>query len=182
MRLLVAFLLICAPALAADAPYITSITTGTILVKSNFTGYLGYKITTASTSISVTSLGRYCLTGNSASHLLVISNGTSVVASATVSMTGCTVGTYVYSAATVTLAASTVYYVLSAELSGGDTWYDFDLPVTGTAVAVVNNSTFNTTVPPANPAAFTQNAPGSKAYVPVNFKYTTANASQTYIF
>ena len=71
----------------------------------------------------------------------------------------------------ITLQASTSYYVVTQESIGGDTWYDSGT-LAATSVAAVNNSIYSydsVTWIPLNGA--------NTSYVPPNFQYTTSVAS-----
>lgn len=146
--------------------WITTITAGT--VRNNFTGVLGTKITTAAAPISVKQVGRYCLTGNSQAHTFYVSSSLStVVGSVSIPMTGCTPGTFVYAALTITLSASTDYYLGTAETSGGDSWYDNNAAFTSTNVVTAFNAIFSSVDPPVY-----QSAGGTtNMYGTVSFKY-----------
>jgi hypothetical protein len=111
------------------APYVLTQTLQTPLNNQSLS--LGFSFDTGSNTPVVTHLGRWKVSGNSQTHDLSLYkyvNGKSDVQVATVSVdlsTG-SVGTYVYAVlgSPVTLLASTRYYVISQEASGGDTWYN----------------------------------------------------------
>jgi hypothetical protein len=87
-------------------------------------------------------------------------------------MAGCTAGQFVYGslANSITLQASTSYYVVTQESTGEDTWYDSGT-LAATSVAAVNNSIYSydsETWIPLNGA--------NTSYVPPNLLYTTVLA------
>ena len=172
------------PQLAVSTPetaFVQGKTLGTL--RNNLTGFAGMKFTVGSSPLTITSLGRIYVTGNSGTHTVKIVNaGTGAdVAGASVSINMST-GTpsngfkYVALAAPVVLTANTAYYLVSQETSGGDQWYDFNTVLTTTTRATVNNAVSR----PNNSwvAAGTAN----NSYVPVDFKYasTTPPAMATY--
>src|SRR5262249_29857951 len=139
--------------------------------RNNFSGFVGMKFTVGSMSMSISSLGRVCLGGNSASHTVeIVSAATGAVlpgASAVVNMAGCISGQFVYGAVSgVTLSAGATYYVASQETSGGDQWYDHGSIAT-TADAVVGSSIYS-----LDGSAWTASSGPNTSYVPPNFLYT----------
>ena len=124
--------------------FITGVTLGA--VRTNFSGFLGMKITVGASPLTVTQLGRYKLSGNSGAHslkLVVAGTGADLAGGATsVNLAGGIAGQFVYGnlAAPLTLAANTAYYVATQETSGGDAWASFDTTVTHTGVAGVDGS------------------------------------------
>lgn len=165
-------------AAAADTPtpFITGQTPGN--VRNNFTGLAGIKFTVGATPITVYSLGRIYVPGNTMTHFLDLvqaSNGGDVpggVASVNMSLSP-QIGAYKYAplSSPVTLQANTSYYLVGQEQSGGDQFYDYG-PVTSTNAGTVNGPAYqdqNGTFVPVN-------VPG-QAYVPVNFTYTLQSSS-----
>lgn len=159
--------LLTAPTVAVVTEFITGVTAGGL--RSDYAGHVGFEMTAARAE-TVTHLGRYMLSGNTASHTLSLVNQATgvVLASVVVAMTGGTVGTFVYGAlgSPVTLAIGAVYAVLSSETVGGDQWYD-TTPVTSTGVAVINGSAYIAALPGIAAIA----SAGVKSFVPVSFKY-----------
>jgi hypothetical protein len=165
------------PELAIVTPetaFVTGKTLGTI--RNNLTAFVGMKVTLGAAPVTVTSLGRIYVAGNTGTHTVKIVNaGTgSDVAGASVSI-NMAAGTaangfkYLALATPVTLAANTAYYVVSQENSGGDQWYDFNTVLTTTNIAAVNNAIQR----PNN--SWVAAGGANNSYVPVDFKY----ASQT---
>ena len=149
--------------------FLTSQTLGP--VRNNYTGFVGMAITVGSTPLSVTSLGRIVVSGNSSSHVvkLVQANGADVPGgSVTWSPAGGTAGQYKYVslASPVALLANTTYYLVSQETAGGDFWYDLG-PVTTTGVASIPGATYSD----ASNKYVVLGAYANYSYVPVNFQY-----------
>jgi hypothetical protein len=150
-----------------STPWITTVTPGT--PRNNFTGYVGLLLSVGSSSVTVNSLGRYCLIGNTQSHTIYLSqNSGTTLASATITCPG-NVSTFVYGClpSPYTLAASTNYYLMASEISGGDWWYDDNASVTTTAVASDNYSIYSGS--PNNGIII--NSSGH-TYVPPTFQYS----------
>ena len=160
-----------------DPPSIgTNFVTGYALnspaLRNNYSGWVGTKFTVGSTALTVSSLGRICIAGNSAAHAIKLVNASTGLdvpqGSVTLSMAGCTPGQFKYgSLGSVTLLANTAYYLVSNELSGVDQWYDYGT-LTTTSVASVNGSIYSN-----GTGWSTINTPNT-SYVPVNFIYATA--------
>lgn len=100
-------------------------------IRNNYSGFLGLQFTVAARALTVTSLGRPCLVGNSATHtvkLVRAGDGGDVPGTlVTISLSGCTPGQFVYGSLSspVALRAYTSYYLVSQEQAGGDRWYDY---------------------------------------------------------
>jgi RHS repeat-associated protein len=151
---------------------ITSVTAGG--VRNNFDGWVGFKFVTGDRPMSVTHLGRYVLSGNTASHTVKIvkPDGSDLSgASVSVPTSGATAGQYTHAALSspVTLAPNTAYFIISGESSGGDTWYEFNTALTpgvGTVAGPVFANYYSTN--------YTDNSayyPGW-SYVPPGLKYS----------
>jgi Bacterial Ig domain/IPT/TIG domain/Bacterial TSP3 repeat len=172
------------PELAVVTPeraFVTGKTLGTL--RNNLTAFVGMKFTTGAAPVTVTSLGRIYVNGNTGTHTVKIVNaGTGAdVAGASVSV-NTAAGTasngfkYVALAAPVTLSANTAYYLASQETSGGDQWYDSNTVLTTTAAAAVNNAV-------QRPSTTWVAAGGANnSFVPVDFKYTAATPPQTTVY
>lgn len=123
---------------------------GASVTRNNFTGQIGMRFTVGSNPLTIDTLGRICLTGNSAAHTLAlytVSGGTAVTGgSVSIPMASCSVGDfkYVALATPVTLSAGTGYYLVSSETNGGDTWKN-ETTITSynTSVATINVSVYN---------------------------------------
>jgi hypothetical protein len=140
-------------------------------VRNNQTQFVGMQFTPKS-SLTVTSLGRFCLSGNSQSHtvkLVTASSGADLPGgTASVAMNGCAPNKYQYAtlATPVTLQAGTPYILVSGEVTGGDTWYDY-APVTA-----INQVSVDAAIYSAGSQFVQVPAPGY-SYVPVNLLYAT---------
>lgn len=162
------------PSVPPGTPYVTAQVLGSL--RNNFTGSLGFRFTTpASGPPTVTALGRWKVAGNTGMHtvyLVDFTGGGVVVASVSLDMTTGVNGEYLYAdlGTPLLLSISNQYFICSAELNGGDQWYDSDTTVTVTAAAVQNGAAYDTDVPPSGGISGSFAAP--TAYVPVNFKYT----------
>lgn len=152
-----------------STPVITGQTLGTL--RSNFTGCVGFVFQTGASPITVTDLGRWVVAGNSATHSILLNGTGGVSVSATVNTSGATPGAYAYTSITPTvLAASGAWAIFSAEVNGGDQWYDNDTVLTSTAVITVTNAAVQSS-PPACNGGGGINAGANNSYVPPNFKY-----------
>jgi hypothetical protein len=107
-----------------------------VAVRSDYTGWVGTQLTVGASPITVSSLGRFGLSGNTQFHtvkLVRAQDGNDVPgASVSVSMANATPGVFQYAAlaSPVTLSAYTSYYLVSYETSNADTWYDWSASVT----------------------------------------------------
>lgn len=161
---------------SGSANLITTQTLGT--VRSDVAGPRGMKITVGGTALSVTALGRWIVSGNAGTHLLKLTDATTLAdlagGSVTLNTVGQTAGAYAFAnlAAPVTLAAGSSYYLTSTEAAGGDQWYSFDTTVTPTAAA---------TIPAAAYFAPDWNTIGTanQSYGPVNLRYGSGGAQAT---
>ena len=91
---------------------VTSVTPSSTL-RNDFSGWVGFRFTVGSAPLVITELGRWVLSGNSASHALRIvgADGVDVPgATTTVNTSGATAGQFLYGALAtpVVLAANTV--------------------------------------------------------------------------
>jgi YD repeat-containing protein len=152
-----------------------SFVTGRVVgaMRADSPGWAGFKMTTAAQAVTVTSLGRLCLPGNSQSHSMKVirSSDNATVATTSVAMSGCTQGQFKYAqlASPVTLAANTGYMVVSYEV-GSDLFHDW----TGTAVSTTSVATVNSGIYTPDGGQTWGPAGGtSSTYVPVDFKYQT---------
>lgn len=158
---------------------ITSSTLGTLRRNSN--NWFGMKITVGAQPITVYSLGRVFVSGNTGTHTVKIvraSDSTDVPnGSVPISMTGGTPGVIKYAnlATPVTLAANTSYYIASKEVKNGDYWHDSNTAVISTPAATVNGRVTST-----NGSTWdTSGGVLGQAYVPVSFKYQALSVNLT---
>jgi len=131
---------------AATTNWVTGTTAGT--VRNNYTGFVGMKFTTGSSSVTVKALGRWIVSGNTGSHtvkLTLASTGVDVSGgSVTVNTSGQTAGAYAYVnlSSPITLPANTAYYLTTNETNAGDSWLDANTTLTTTGVASCNNAEY----------------------------------------
>ena len=150
-------------------PFLTSEILGT--VRNNFTGWVGMTIQTGSNPVVVNALGRIVVSGNSASHLVKIVNGSTGAdlqgGSVSVPTVGLVPGNFSYAslASPVTLSANATYYVVSLETNGGDQWYDHDTAVHTTSVASVTAPVYS------SGSSWTISGGAGQTYGPVDFEY-----------
>jgi len=155
--------------LAPGANFVTSTTLGK-LSDPDFTGFVGMSVTVGSNPMTLTSLGRFVVSGNSGVHTVKVvdaSTGLDVPgASVSIDTTAGTPGTYTYLPVTsaVTLNGNATYYIVSSELNNGDTWYDSTTSVQTTNAAVLNGPVYGTPYLAVVEAGHT--------YGPVDFSYT----------
>lgn len=140
-------------------------------LRNNYSGWVGMKIT-ATAGLSIKSLGRLCIAGNSGTHTLKFVNaGTGADisgGSATVNLAGCTPGQFVYGPVVpFTLLPGVSYYLVSQEAQGGDKWYDLG-GVTGAGAATINSSVYS------SGTSWIPIGGVNTSYVPVDFQYTEA--------
>jgi hypothetical protein len=130
-----------------NAGFVTDFATSNPPLRNDFSGWVGMKLTTGSSAVNVTYLGRVCVAGNSATHgvkLVDAASGMDVPGgSVTVDMHACAAGQFVYTAlaAPLSLGAGRSYYLATQEVAGGDRWYDFG-PITTGAAAAVNSAVY----------------------------------------
>jgi hypothetical protein len=110
--------------------------------RNNASGWFGMRITVGPQPITLRSLGRMFIAGNSGTHTVKIvrESDNADVASVSVPMVGGTNGEfkYVSLSSAVTLDANTNYYVVSEEANGMDQWYDSNTEVAPREVATVS--------------------------------------------
>jgi hypothetical protein len=167
MRKASALLLLCCYAAFGNTQWITAVTPGT--PRNNFTGYVGLSLNVGASVVTINSLGRYCLSGNTQSHTIYLSqNSGTTLASATITCPG-NVNAFIYGclASPFTMAASATYYLMSSESNGGDMWYDDNASITTTAVASNDYSIYS-----GSPnRGILLNTPGH-TFVPPTFQYS----------
>lgn len=150
-----------------DTAWVTSVSGGT--ARNNFGGVAGNKFTVNST-ITVTSLGAWVISGSSQTHRIGIWNsGLTKLAEVSLNKSGLSTGfNYVsMGASPVTLTAGS-YFIGEEEFSGGDSFLNDDLTLATTGVATITTSSFTSGAygVPNNLA----NA-GVRSFVPPNFLY-----------
>ncbi|HSE16368.1 MAG TPA: Ig-like domain-containing protein [Pyrinomonadaceae bacterium] len=169
------------PQLAISTPETTFVQDKTLgTIRNNLTGWVGMKFTTGAAAVTVTSLGRVYVAGNTGTHtvkLVNVSTGADV-AGGSISLntsTGTPSNGFKYGAlaAPVILSANTAYYLVSQETSGGDQWYDSNTLLTTTTIAAVNNAVSR----PNNQWVAAGGA--NNSFGPVDFKYSSSTPSFT---
>lgn len=153
------------PATAGSTAFITT-PSGSSTPHAGFNGWVGCGFTVGGSNITVTDLGRWVISGNSASHDLTIMDGSgAILVTATINTSGLSVGYNYVSCTPTVLTAGNTYYIMSLETSGGDQFYDIGT-VTSTAAGTIITSNYAFFGGPPLTASS-----GSVSYVPVNFKY-----------
>ena len=161
---------------AGLTPFVSAVTLGGTL-RNNFTGWVGMVIQVSTNPVTVNSVGRIVVSGNSGTHtvkLVDASTGADIPGgSASVSTVGGTPGNFAYGnlSTPIILAAGAKYYVVSQESAGGDQWYDYSNTVLQTkTVASVTNSVYS------GSSSYTVNGSAGHSYVPVDFMYSATSA------
>ena len=145
--------------------------------RNNITQWVGYEFTVGANPLTLTSLGRMVLAGNSGSHpvkLARVSDHTDVPgAQVVVSTAGVAPGTYAYSqlASPITLPAGTSYYLVDQEFAGGDLWYDISA-ITPSSLVTIPGAIY---VDPSNGSYQLVNVP-NLGFVFVNALFFTGPA------
>ncbi len=159
----------------APVPFITGVTLG--YAHGGFISFSGMQFTVGASPLTVTSLGRVFVDGNSGTHTvkLVSAPGGNDVpgGSVSINMQGGTSGQFVYAplASPLVLPANASYYLVSSEGGFGDLWYDSS-SVTTTAAAAVIGSVYS------YGAGYDASQTSSTTVVPVNFLYSSGVVSQ----
>jgi hypothetical protein len=159
------------------SPAVTS-TTVSGSARNNFSGRLGFQFTVGGDDIDVSSLGRWVTAGNTGTHTVDIlsSDGSTVVATASVDTNGASSGQYEYQSITpVTLTASTTYFIVSTESNGGDQWQDFPNTVTPDSAITIPDAAYGSGAGAVG-VAFNGS---DKAYIPVNFLFDISGGGAT---
>lgn len=157
------------PAIGASLPFITGETSfGSS--RNDFTGSAGFSFVVGASNITVTSLGRWALAGNSQTHQITLYSSTSIssaIATVNVNTNGEPSGNFIYGTVSpVVLTAGGIYYLLSAENLNGDLWYnDSGTSLSTTSAAAIITSCFFVGAGPISPGG------GGESYVPPNFEY-----------
>jgi hypothetical protein len=149
-------------------PYVIDFNLDNSAARNNFSGFVGMEFTVGPNPVTVASLGRMCVAGNSQTHTVeLVTTGGALVGSAEVNMAGCARGQFVYATPgnPITLLANTPYYLASQETNGGDLWYDHD------ALTTTNVATEHAYIYSADGANFIALGGANASYGPVNFSY-----------
>jgi RHS repeat-associated protein len=153
----------------SSAPMI-SMGSPTAPVRNNFTGWVGAVIRIGSAPVIVSELGRWKLSGSSGTHIVkIVQENQADLPGATtsVNLAGGSVGTFVYSAlpASVVLEPNKIYYLVSSETEGMDSWYDWNQAVTSSGGLSVVSTVWSY---PGGP--FSLYGHGSTGFGPVGLK------------
>ena len=159
----------------AGTPLLTSYSAPPSFARNDFSGSVGMSFTvTQSSTMVVSSLGRICLSGNTGTHTVKLVNSATgkdvPAASASVLMAGCTAGQFTYASLpnAVQLPSGSSYYLVSQEVSGGDTWYD--VGAVSAQGASINSSIYSWN------GTWVNNSDGARSYVPPNLQFAVAGA------
>jgi hypothetical protein len=150
--------------------YVTGFGLGTL--RNDYSGWVGMRIVVGGNSLPVTQLGRIIAPGNTGAHtvkLVNASDGSDVPGGAvTIPTSGGTVGQFQYGtlSSPVTLVAGSTYWIVSQELFGGDTWYDYNTVITTTGAAAATGATYG-----RGSGDWWVFPDPNRSYVPVDFKY-----------
>ena len=152
--------------------FVTSFTP--TIARRDFSGWVGSTLSLGGTDLSVSALGRWVVAGNSAAHTVkVVDAGTGADvpgASVSVATSGAAgIFRFMNLSSPVTLHANTSYYLVTQEVAGGDTWYDYDTRLETTTAGVDTGAVWSIAGGPGNwnPGG----SPGN-GYGPANFLYT----------
>jgi hypothetical protein len=120
--------------------------------------------------VTISELGRWKLSGNSQVNTVKIVQENNVNlpgALVTVTMANGPVGTFVYTAlpAPVTLEANKAYYLVTSVTDQGDTWYDWNQPVSSTGGVSIVSTVW---APPGG--GYSRYGAGSSSYGQVGLK------------
>ena len=150
-------------------PLVTAFTSGTW--RNDYSGWVGCLLRVGTSPLAIRSLGRVYVSGNTGDHLLRlmrVSDGV-VVASVTWTPADGVSGQIKYEAfeTPVILAANTHYRLASQELSGGDTWYDYNTEVTTADGATVQGAVYSSN----GTTWLSKGQAGSYSYGPVSLEF-----------
>ncbi|MBA3342243.1 MAG: fibronectin type III domain-containing protein [Gemmatimonadaceae bacterium] len=153
--------------------FVTSKTLGT--PRNAFTAFLGMAIQVGPSPLTIVTLGRVFVPGNSQIHVVKIVDGTTGAdipgGLASVNMANGTVaGDFVYAslASPVTLNANTSYFVVSQETMGQDEFHDNNTTIQTSSVAITTGSIFGT-----GGTSYNVDGPAGRTYGPVDFQYSS---------
>jgi hypothetical protein len=147
--------------------------------RNNFTGWIGMKFTVGANPLSVSTLGRVCLPGNTGAHTVKVVNASTGAdvpnGSVVINMAGCTTGQIKYEplANALALNQGSTYYLASQETSGGDKWYDVG-QTTSTTAGVINSAVYS-----SNGSSWSPGGAANNTYGPTSFQYALAAPDPT---
>lgn len=148
-----------------QVPFLTIEKIGT--PRNDFPGYVGMQITVGAEPVTVHSLGRIFIYGNTERHVLKIIDGRTGADVRGGSVTVCggenLQFTYEDLPRPIILEKNKVYYIVSEEHRDGDLWYHSDTEISTTSVAHVDGAIYFW-------GRWNLEAKDNGAFVPVNFK------------
>ena len=144
--------------------------------RNDYSGWVGFKFTVGPTPVKVNQLGRIFVSGITQTHAVKLVDASGFdLPGASVVVAGGVAGQYTYAplSSPVTLAPNGSYYLMSAEISGGDAWYDNNTTLVTSTAATVNQSVYG-------PAAggYTLSGGAGNSYVPVDFQYVYMSSAR----
>ena len=133
------------------------------------TGFYGFALVVGAAPLTIETLGRIVIMGNSQIHTVKIVDAGGVDipnAFVSVNLAGGTPGTFVYAPLTppVTLSALTKYYIVSQEIQGLDQFYNHDSVVQTTDAGTIPS-------PVRGGPPYVEDSVANRAYGIVNFQY-----------
>jgi hypothetical protein len=136
---------------------------------NNYSGHVGYTWTNSGAN-TVTALGRWVISGNSAGHVLTLvkMSDLSTVATVTLNTSGLTPGQFNYTnlASPVTLTDGVRYGIATQESNGGDQWYDASSGTLAVmSVGTYGQAMYGATIGTLGTLSF------NRPYGPVDLKY-----------
>ncbi len=142
---------------------------GNFDLHADFDGERGTLITLPTgINITIRSLGRWKVSGNSQTHTLKVysGDGRALIGTIPVDLSSGSAAAFKYSLTNIVLFADTGYYLLSTESNGGDSWYLNPAPdATSGILSAFANGTWDT-------GSGFQNGTANRVHVPVNFTYS----------
>jgi hypothetical protein len=156
---------------AVSKAWITGFTASSL--RNDFGGWVGSRLVVGPANVSVSALGRWVVAGNTSTHAVRLVNSTGTdVATATVDTAVASAGAFKYAplGSPVTLTAGATYYLLSQESVGGDSWYEYDLSTTTTAVASDTGAAWAAS---GTPGSVVAGGSAGQSYGPSNFLYAS---------
>ena len=162
-----------------ELPLVTDVTPNGFL-RNDSSVWVGFQFTVGAVPMTVSSLGRWVVSGNSGSHTVQLFNadGTAISGgSVTLNTAGQPAGQFAYAplANPVALAANTTYVLMSQETVNADQWYDYgDTLITLSGAASGTEAVYADIDPPP------VNSTGAQgmSYGPVNLKFAVGGASE----
>jgi hypothetical protein len=148
-------------------------------LRNDFNGWVGLRLVVGPTDVSVTSLGRWVVAGNTGTHTVRLVDAATGVdvpgGSAVVNTAGAPAGTFAFTPiAPITLSAGHSYYLLSQEFAGGDAWYNYDTQVVTSGAGTDVGAAYAFA---ATPATIVPGGGTGQGYGPPNFEYLSGTST-----